>query len=101
MQTTICCKPTEKGIHSFYLIVGGNEYYLFSQSYRKGVEDYFGRGVRIDESLNHSKAHHDSAIIRTMDKIPMYVKYIEGEYDISVMNRTKKKNRRNARLCCA
>lgn len=50
MKTTIYCKPTDKGVHSFYLIVGTKEFFLFSQAYRNGVAKYYGRGVRIDES---------------------------------------------------
>ena len=44
------------------------------------------------ESRNYSKAKGDSAIIRTMDKIPMYIKYIEREYKIQVLDKTKAKN---------
>ncbi len=91
MKTAIYCRPTAKGVHSFYLIIGDDEFFLFSQSYRRGVEDYYGRGVRIDEAINYSRAHRDSAITRTMDKIPMYVKYIEREYDVEVLKRTKKR----------
>ncbi len=101
MSTTIYCKPTNKGIHSFYMIVNNEEYYLFSQSYRKGVEQYFGRGVHISESMKHSKAHRDSAITRTMDKLPMYIKYIEKEYGIGVMNKTRKMNKTKAGVCTA
>ena len=92
MKTVIKCKPTAKGVHSFYLIMGEEEYYLFSQSYRRGVEEYFGRGVRINDAIKHSKAHKDSAIIRTMEKIPVYVKYAESEFDITVLNSTKKRS---------
>ena len=91
MKTTIYCKPTAKGIHSFYLLFGKEEFYLFSQAYRKGVEEYYGKGVRIDESMKYSRAHNDSAITRTMGKIPMYVKYVEKEYDIEVLEQTKKR----------
>ncbi len=28
---------------------------LFSQAYRKGVAKYYGRGVRIDESIKYSR----------------------------------------------
>lgn len=28
MKTTIYCKSTDKGVHSFYLIVGANEFFL-------------------------------------------------------------------------
>lgn len=101
MKTTIYCKPTEKGVHSFFLIVGTEEFFLFSQAYRKGVDEYYGRGVRIDESMKYSRAHNDSAITRTMDKIPMYVRYIEREYDIEVFEKTKKHSGRNCRVRCA
>jgi len=101
MKTTIYCKPTAKGVHSFYLIVGTEEFFLFSQAYRKGVEEYYGRGVRINESMKYSRAHNDSAITRTMDKIPMYVKYIEKEYAIEVLEQTKKRSSQNYRARCA
>ena len=101
MKTTIYCKPTDKGVHSFYLIMGSDEFYLFSQSYRKGVEEYYGRGVRIDEAIKYSRAHRDSAIIRTMDKIPMYVKYVEREYDIRVLDSTKKRYDHSFKVKCA
>ena len=32
MKTTIYCKPTSKGIHSFYLLIGTEEFFLFSQA---------------------------------------------------------------------
>lgn len=65
MKTTIYCKPTAKGVHSFCLMIGSDEFYLFTQSYRKDVEEYYGRGVRIDEAIKYSRAHRESAIIRT------------------------------------
>lgn len=101
MKTIIYCKPTDKGVHSFYLLVGTEEFYLFSQAYRKGVDEYYGKGVRIDESMKYSRAHNDSAIIKTMDKIPMYVKYIEKEYGIEVLEKTKKRSAQNYRGRCA
>ena len=51
--------------------------------------------------MNYSKAHNDSAVIRTMKKIPMYVKYVEKEYAIEVLEQTKKRNSQNYRLRCA
>ena len=101
MKTTVYCKPTSKGVHSFYLLIGSEEFFLFSQAYRKGVEEYYGRGVHFDESMNYSKAHNDSAVIRTMKKIQMYAKYVEKEYAIEVLEQTKKRNSQNYRLRCA
>lgn len=101
MKTTIYCKPTNNGILSFFLIMGANEFFLFNQSYRKGVNEYYGKGVLVDEAINHSKAHKDTAIIRTMDKIPMYVKYVESEYDIKVLNSTKRRGLKKRKTKCA
>ncbi len=92
MQTMIHCKTLRKGVHSFYLNFNGNDYLLFCQAYRKGVNNFYKNGVRFDESRNYSKAKGDSAVIRTMDKILMYVKYIEREYKIQVLDKTKAKN---------
>ncbi|MBR4400473.1 MAG: hypothetical protein IKT09_02130 [Synergistes sp.] len=101
MKTTIYCRLTNKGVHSLYLLVGTEEFFLFSQAYRKGVEEYYGRGgVHIDESMKHSRAHNNSAITKTMDKIPMYIRYIEKEYDIKVLEKTKKHSmQRHSAVC--
>ncbi len=101
MRTTIYCKPTAKGVHSFYLSVGAEEFFLFSQAYRKGVDEYYGKGVLFDDSVKHARAHNDAAIARTMDKIPIYVKYIEKEYAIEVLKQTKKRKAHNYRVSCA
>ena len=92
MQTKIYCKTLSKGMHSFYLNHNGKDYLLFCQDYRRGVNNYFKNGVRFDEARNYSKAHGDTALMRTMDKIPMYVEYLEKENGIQVLNKTKKKN---------
>ena len=82
-------------------MIGTEEFFLFSQAYRKGVEDFYGRGVHIVESMNYSKAHKDSAVIRTMKKIPIYVRYVEKEYAIEVLEQTKKRSSQNYRMRCA
>ena len=92
MQTKIYCKTLSKGIHSFYLSHNGMDYLLFCQEYRRGVNDFYKNGVRFDEARDYSKARRDTALIKTMDKIPMYVKYIEREYNIQILNKTKAKN---------
>lgn len=93
MRTMIYCKPTKQGVHSFYLVSEGREYYLFSQNYRKSVQAYFSRGVTLDTSMNYAKSHNDSAIMKTMSKLPLYIKYIEKEYEIEVYEKTKRRNR--------
>ena len=95
MKSYIICKGTGKAKTSFYLVFNNAEHYLFTQNYRKGVKDYFMNGVTVDEALNIGKARFDSALIRTMEKIPTYIKYIEKEYGITVLRQTKKKKEKN------
>lgn len=94
MKTIIYCRPTEKGVHSFYLVNGREEILLFSQAYRKSVDGYYRKGVAFNNAINYSRAHKDSAITRTMSKIPRYIKYAEKEYGIAVLNKTKKETSR-------
>lgn len=101
MKATIYCELTAKGVHSFFLITSKAEYFLFSQDYRKGVNEYFNKGVHLDEAINFSRSRKDNAIRRTMTKIPMYIKYVEKEYGIEVLEQTKKKNRQASRHCAA
>lgn len=91
MKTMIYCEPTERGIHSFYLVDNDERYFLFSQKYRKSVQDYYSKGVSVNRSIDFSKSHKDNALKRTMSKLPMYIRYIEKEFGILVLNQTKKK----------
>lgn len=102
MKTMIYCRATAQGIHSFYVVCEGREFFLFSQNYRKGVHSYFNKGVRLDEAYDYSKTNRDSAIIKTMNKLPLYIKYIEREYGITILNQTKIRNQTlhyRKRLC--
>ena len=92
MKTTIYCKSTSHGVHSFFLLSDAGEFFLFSQNYRKGVDSYFSKGVRLDEARDFSRSNRDCAIIKTMNKLPIYIKYIEKEYGITVLEQTKRKN---------
>lgn len=95
MKNYIICKRAEQAKTSFYLVFDNDEYYLFTQNYRKGVKDYFMNGVTINEALDKDKGRFDSALMRTMEKMPAYIKYIEKEYGIMVLRRTKKKEEKN------
>jgi hypothetical protein len=91
MKTHIYCKPTNTGMHSFYLVTDGREYYLFAQDYRRGVQQHFGNGILIDDAYDYSKAKRDSAVIRTLSKLPSYIRYVENEYGIIVLKQTQRR----------
>lgn len=98
MNTRIYCRATQNGTHSFYVSVMNKEYFLFSQDFRQGVQAYYKNGVRLDEATNYSKAHNDSAIKRTMTKIPIFIEYIEKEYGIVIYEKkAQKKNPRSVK----
>ena len=92
MKATVHCEATDKEVHTFYLVSEGIKYFLFHQSFRRGVKEYFGRGVSINEAFNFGRSHHNTALIHTMEKLPAYIKYVEKEYGIEVLKQTAKKN---------
>ena len=96
MKTRIYCKTIAKGQQAFYLVADNKEYYLFTQNYRISVRDYFGFGISIQESTKYSNVH-STAVRNTLDKLKAYIPYIEKEYGIAVMTKTKKQRekRRN------
>lgn len=91
METYVYCVQGKDSWHSFYLEQGQEQYYLFSQKFRKGVQNFYGKKVRLDKAVDYSRSHHDSAIIRTMRKLPVHIRSAEKEYDIVVLNRTQKR----------
>ena len=56
--------------------------------------------MRIDEFMKYSRAHNDSAITRTRDNVPMYVRCVEKKYDIEVFEKTKKHSARDYSVRC-
>ena len=89
MKKTVYCVENEKNVHSFYLTVGHEEYYLFSQAYRVSVNEYFGgNGVPLSDALDFSHSRGDTALMRTVNKLFSYIRYIENEYQISVLDKT-------------
>ena len=71
-MTKIYCKENANGKIDFYIVTEGVHYFLFSQKrYKRGRSDY--------------------AIHRTMTKLPGYIKFIEKEYGIAVLNQSKRR----------
>lgn len=90
MAAIIYCVETNYGEHSFYLATDNGEYFLFKQAFRCGVHAHFQNGLRLEDAFNYSKARNDVAIIRTISKLPTYIRYIESEYGITVLKQTRK-----------
>lgn len=97
MKNYVFSKTTAKYQQSFYLETNGLRYYLFSQKFYKGVSNYYSKKVLLFNAIDKTKSNRDTALLRTMSKIPIYIKYIEKEYGIVVLNKTAKNyiNRKN------
>ena len=91
MANFIYSRTTDKDKQTFYLVSQDREYYLFTQKFRRGVKEYFHNKVLLRDALDVSKSRRDTALIRTMTKFPMYIRYIEKEYGITVLESTMKK----------
>lgn len=91
MANFIYSRTTDKGKQTFYLVSQDREYCLFTQKFHRGVKAFFRNKVLLKDALDVSKSRHDTALIKTMTKLPVYIKYIEKEYGVAIMESTIKK----------
>lgn len=90
MKTKIICKKVNFDTQAFYAVVDGKEYFLFEQAYKSSVREFFKYGYYLTDSLDYSKLNNE-AVMRTLNKIPSYIKYIENEFGIACYEKTKRK----------
>jgi len=95
MRSVVFCETTAKAVQSFYISVGGKRYYLFSQDFRKSNKRFFSRGVELD-TIGTYKNVHSTSVRKTLDKLPIYIKYIEKEYGVEILESTRKKTEKRA-----
>ncbi len=91
MANFIYSRTIDKDKQAFYLVSQDREYYLFTQKFYRGVKSFFHNKVLLKNALDLSKSHHDTMLIKTMTKLPIYIRYIEKEYGIAIMEATIKK----------
>ena len=84
------------GMHDFYLSNDGKDYYLFSQAMKRSVDIFYRGRINLDKALCHGIGKRDHAVHHTMDKLKTYIRYIEMQHDIIILNRTYKKSKRAA-----
>ncbi len=90
MKTKIICKQNRHGTLDFYVQIGGGQYFLFCQDYKRSVKDYFSGGVDVHAIGNYAAARGE-AVRKTLDKLPAYLRYVEKEFSLSVLQKTKQK----------
>ena len=89
MQATVFCKTTAKGRQTFYVARGNKKYLLFTQDYRVSNKEFFRNGVPANELFNYSNVH-STAVKKTLDKLPSYIRFVEDEYGIAIFEKTKR-----------
>ncbi len=93
MQKMIYCKTSGHNKLDFYLTMGQEKYFLFSQNYCNIALRLYKNGIPLERSL---KSHCRQslkfrALNKISEKIPVYIKYIEKEYNIAILNSSFKK----------
>ena len=63
----------------FYLVMNGESYYLFTEKYSKGVFQYFQQERLEKEILEFRGWRKNPRLNKTIEKIPMYVRYVMKE----------------------
>ena len=75
----------------FYLHANGETHYMFDQTFHNTVYDYYRDGVSVDQAINYSFAKGNAALQRAMDRIPAQLQYLENEYNVVALQKSKTK----------
>lgn len=87
----IYCKTVSKGKQAYYLRVNSSDYLLFIQNYKRSNKEYFSCGQPISVVFG-AKNIHSTATLKTIERLRPAIRYIEKEYDICVLDSTKKRH---------
>lgn len=90
MKNYIYCTTTAKGKQTFYLMAQGTRYFLFVQDYRRSNKEVFKQGISLFD-LRKLKKHCSYSVRHTATKLPAFIRYIEQEYGVCVLEMTKRK----------
>ena len=90
MKNYIYCTTTAKGEQTFYLMAQGTKYFLFVQNFRRSNKEVFEQGINLYD-LRKLKKHCSYSVRHTIQKLPAYIRYVEQECGIIVMEMTKRK----------
>mgnify|MGYP004619883683 FL=1 len=102
----VICRNQERGTMQFYLLVGAEEFYLFStRYYSKKIYQEFSGGKPLDIIFRNSRDTHRQKI---QERIILMLRYLEAEHSMQLLEKTKlkaqkkqKKYTDTAALCAA
>lgn len=94
MNTTsakIYCTKQPNGKLNFYVEVKGKAMYLFTQSLHVDVYSFYSKRRTLNAALDFSNSHCSRSMAKVMEKLPMYLRYVEQEEDLVLLRKTAKK----------
>lgn len=91
MTDYIICRKNEGSYTQidFYVKTRGREIFLFSQHYSTLLYDRYKKPVYVSDALRYGKG--GKAMTNFKEKLPKYIKYIEMEEGIDILEKTKQK----------
>ncbi len=77
---------------NFYVKQGGESHFLFTQRFNSTAYDFYKNGVSLDKAMSfkYSKKLNCSIMTKVSEKITRYLKYIEKEYDMIILEKTRR-----------
>ena len=90
----ICTQPV-RGTLYFFVLAYGERHYLFGQPFRSSLWSRYRFGVRLDDALDWSKSH--PADRKVCEKLFKAIPYIEKEYGLTLLRKSRKTTRRTRR----
>lgn len=87
----ICKNSDTKGIITFYAENKEESYFLFQQKFRRSSYEFYKKGIRMTQAFSYKRTHRDKAIQNVIRRLPAQIAYIEKEYSISILDKTRKK----------
>ena len=96
-QSVIICTQPVRGTLCFFVLTDNERHYLFGQAFRPSLWSRYRFGVLLDEALDWSKCHSLPAELKVREKIFKSIPYIEKEYGIALLRRSRKSSRRSKR----
>lgn len=82
MKNKITITKSNNKIH-FYLIASGKRHYMFSQTFSKGVYEFFRSGRSESELHGYKLWHKNPRLDKTVEKIPLYINYVLKEDSVT------------------
>jgi len=96
----VYCSTSKPDLLNFYIEKNSESYYLFSQNFNWKVYHFYKEGVPLRKALSfkYGKRQNSHSMMKISEKIQSYIRYVEKEEDLVILEKTKK--REQDYRCC-